>query len=437
MTMSLTNAENAFKAQIDAPIASFFSTCVHCGLCAHACLFYTETGDARYTPIHKTEPLRRVWWQEYTFWGKLAKAVGLTKPISHEELAEWEELVYDGCTLCGRCTLICPVGNDITYMLRKTREGMVASGHAPKGLKDATSRSIKIGSPMGVTLQTLQAQIKHAEKETGLTVPMDKEGADYMLILSSAEIAQFHEIIPAVTRIFHEAGVSWTLASDGFEGTNSGMQIGSSDLAAQIVQRLVDAAERLKVKYVVTPECGHAYMAFRWEGPNLIGRAYPFEVLHILELLDQLRQDGRLRTEGLEEGRLTFHDPCQIVRRGGVVQQPRSLLKMVAPDFKELPEHGTLNWCCGGGGGVSAIERAEPLRLKVFSIKKRQLDSVGVDTLVTACSNCRNMLEEGLEEYHMDNIEVVGLTELLANHLVTRAPEGTAETSATTGEQTT
>lgn len=428
MSAKLERGLTALKAQIDAPIASFFSSCVHCGVCAHACLFYTETGDPKYTPIYKLEPLRKVWQQEYTFFGKLAKALGISKPVTDQELAEWEPLVYDTCTLCGRCTMVCPVGNDITYMVRKLREGMVAAGHAPEGLKGAMVRAIETGSPMALTVDTLKAQIVHAEKEAGLPVPLDVEGADYMMILSSAEIAQFYEIIPAVTRIFHAAGVSWTLCSTAFEGTNTGIQIGSSDLAAELVNRIVAGAEKLKVKYVISPECGHAYTALRWEGPNLIGRPYPFEVIHILELLDELRASGRLKTEGLEEDRMTFHDPCQLVRRGGVIEQPRNLLNMVAGDFVEMAEHGRDNWCCGGGGGVSANERAEPLRLKVFSRKKAQLESLHVTTMVTACSNCRNMLEEGLEENNMA-IDVVGLTELLADHLVE------PETSAKGGEQ--
>lgn len=428
MSTSLARGINALKEQIDAPIASFFSSCVHCGMCADACLFYTETRDPKYTPIHKLEPMRKVWQQEYTFWGRLGKMLGICKPVTDAELSEWEELVYDSCTLCGRCSLVCPVGNDITYMIRKMREGMVASGHSPQGLREATQRAIELGSPMGVTLQTLQAQVKHAEQETGLKVPMDVVGADYMMVLSSAEIAQFSEIIPAVTRIFHEAGVAWTLCSEAFEGTNSGIQIGSKDLAAELVGRLVAGAEKLKVKYVISPECGHAYTALRWEGPNLIGRPYPFKVIHILELLDQLRKEGRIQTEGKEEDRLTFHDPCQLVRRGGVLEAPRNLLNTIASNFVEMDDHGKLNWCCGGGGGVSANERAEPLRLKVFSRKKKQLDEIGATTIVTACSNCRNMLLDGLEHNNMD-IEVMGLTEMLAEHLVTK------KTPATTGDK--
>ena len=416
MTTSLQRGIQGMIEQMDGPMAAFFSSCVHCGLCADACLFYTETQDPKFTPIYKLEPMRRVWQQEFTFWGKLFSRMGLSRPVTDSELAEWEPLVYDSCTLCGRCSLVCPVGNDIAYMVRKMREGMVASGHAPEGLKEATRRSIELGSPMGVSITTLKAHIKNTERETGLVVPIDQVNADYLLIFSSAEVAEFSEIITAVTRIFHHAGVSWTVSSDGFEATNSGIQIGSSDLAAELVNRIVKAAERLKVKYVISPECGHAYTALRWEGPNLIGRPYSFEVVHIIELLQQLHGQGRLRTEGMDEARMTFHDPCQMVRRGGVIDQPRNLLNLVAKNFVEMPDSGIKNWCCGGGGGVSANPRADALRIKVFSRKKTQLEAVDAKTLVTSCSNCRSMLEDGLEHYHMD-VNVIGLTELIANHL--------------------
>ena len=63
MSASLEKGIRVLKEVIDAPIASYFNSCVHCGLCAEACLFYTETGDPKYTPIHKLEPLRRIYEQ--------------------------------------------------------------------------------------------------------------------------------------------------------------------------------------------------------------------------------------------------------------------------------------------------------------------------------------------------------------------------------------
>jgi Fe-S oxidoreductase len=417
MSVSFDRAYNIFKEVIDAPTAAYLSSCVHCGLCAEACLFYTETGDPKYTPIHKLEPLRKVWRREYTLTGKLASWLGLGKKLTDKDLADWKELIYDSCTMCGRCSMVCPVGNDIVYMVRKSREGMAIAGHAPEGVIAATKRTIAIGSPMGVKLPAVMVQVKHAEAETGLEIPLDREGAEYMVLLSSMEIINFPEYLQAIAKIFHQAGKTWTLCTEAFEATNSGIQIGVSDMAREIVMRIVSGAEKLKVKTVISPECGHAFTALRWEGPNLIGRPYGFEVKHILEVLDEFRASGLLKTQGFDTARLTYHDPCQIARRGGVVEQPRRLLGMVANNFVEMRDAGVMNWCCGGGGGVSANPDAEPLRLEAFKVKKSQLDELKVEKLVTACANCRIVIEEGLEHYGMD-IPVVGLTETIAEHLV-------------------
>ncbi|WP_058558127.1 (Fe-S)-binding protein [Thiohalocapsa sp. ML1] len=402
---------------MDAPVASFFSSCVHCGICATACPFYVETGDPKYTPIHKLEPMRILWENEFTLWGRIKTKLGWDKKVTDEMLAEWEPLLYDSCSMCGRCSMVCPVGNDIQYMIRKAREGMVASGHAPEGLVAASVRAVKTGSPMGLQWKTLDVQIKHVETSSGLEVPIDKQGADYLVLLSSMEIINFPEYLEAITKIFAHAGVSWTLSQQCFEATNAGIQIGSKDIAAALVQRVVDAAAALGVKNVISPECGHAYTAIRWEGPNAIKRAYPFKVFHIIEVLDQLRAEGRIKTEGKEDDRLSLHDPCNLARKSGVIQQQRNLMDLVAENFVDLKEHGKYQWCCGAGGGVSSNERAEELKMAAFKKKKAQIEEVSPDRMVTMCATCRTQLEEGLEEYTMD-IPVVGLTELIAEHLV-------------------
>jgi len=422
MTALLERSLTVFKEHIDASVAAFFSSCMRCGICAHSCLFYTETKATEYTPIHRLEPMRRIWQQEYTVLGRILKALKLSQPITHEELTEWEPLVYDSCTLCGRCSIVCPVGNDIVSMIRKMREGMAAAGHAPKSLVDATHRAVKTGSPMGVKLQALQHQLVHVEQELGFKIPIDVKGAEYMLLLSSMEIMNFPEFIRAVARLFKHAELSWTIASSAFEATNSGVQIGVSDIAAELVERVVSAAEQLKVKTVISPECGHAYMALRWEGPNLIGRPYRFKVLHITELLEQLRETRRLRTHSRDVRSLAYHDPCQLGRRGGVIQQPRRLLNMISNDFVELPDNGTMGWCCGAGGGVSTNERSDQLRLQTFTRKKQQLEAVRPDALVTSCSTCRMAIEEALDEYSME-MPVLSLVETLAEHLLEKKPQ--------------
>lgn len=415
--LSLQRGIAALRAEIDAPVAAFFSSCVHCGLCAEACLFYQETRDPQYTPIKKLEPLRRVWQAEFTLFGRIKGLFGLNKKVTDELLAEWEPLLYDSCTMCARCSMVCPVGNDIQYMIRKTREGMAASGHVPEGLITAAGRAVRTGSPMGLQWKTLQVQIDHVQSSTGLTVPIDQEGVDYLVMLSSMEVINFPEYLEAITKIFDHAGVSWTLSTDCFEATNAGIQIGNKDIGAKLVQRIYDAAVKLKVKNVISPECGHAYTAVRWEGPNLLGKAYPFRVFHIIEVLDELRASGRIKTEGKEDDRLSMHDPCNLARKSGVIQQQRNLMDLVADNFVDLKEHGRYQWCCGAGGGVSSNERAAELKMTAFKRKKAQIEEVAPERMVTMCATCRTQLEEGLEEFNMD-IPVVGLTEMIAEHLV-------------------
>ncbi|MCK7579142.1 MAG: (Fe-S)-binding protein [Chromatiales bacterium] len=417
--LTLERGLAAFRAEIDAPTAAFFSSCVHCGLCAQSCPFYLETGDPKYTPILKLEPLRRVWENEFTLWGRIKGRLGLQKPVTDEMLAEWEELLYDSCSMCGRCSMVCPVGNDLAYMIRKSREGMVQAGHAPEGLISAAARAIKTGSPMGLQWKTLAVQIQHVEASSGLTVPVDQEGVEYLVLLSSMEVINFPEYLEAITKIFDHAGVTWTLSTQCFEATNAGIQIGNKDIAAELVERVVAAAEALKVPKVISPECGHAFTAIRWEGPNLIGRAYPFRVFHIVEVLDELRAAGRIKTEGKEDDRLTMHDPCNLARKSGVIQQQRNLMALVAENFVDLKEHGKYQWCCGAGGGVSSNERAEELKMTAFKRKKAQIEEVAPERMVTMCATCRTQLEEGLETFNMD-IPVIGLTEMIAEHLVER-----------------
>ena len=410
-------AAQEFVAQVSRDAAFQLEACVRCGQCADACHFYLVTRDPRYTPVYKLRPMLRAYQRERAPFATVKRRLGLAPPeVTAAELAEWSELIYDACNLCGRCTLACPMGIDIAGLVRCAREGMSAAGFAPADLYKAAERALDSGSPIGVGWPTLKPQIKEQEKETGLKIPVDVEGADYLVILSSIEIAAFPETIGALARIFRQAKVSWTLPSAGFEATNIGVQIGSRDVAAALLSRIVEAAERLKVKYVISPECGHAYSALRWEGPNLLGRPYPFKVVHIVELLDQLGREGRLRTRGNDGRRLAFHDPCQLVRRGGITEAPRRVMRGVSERVVEMPSSGEANFCCGGGGGVSAIHRAEKLRFAAFECKKQQVETAGAEALVTACANCRNVLEEAIEDYHM-TLPVLGLTELVAQYL--------------------
>jgi len=421
MSAVAKKAVDKFLEVIDADIAAFAESCVHCGECAEACHFYIATKDPKYTPTYKLFPLVKAYKRHMAPLSGIKKMFGLVPAeVTEDELREWEPLVYDSCTMCGRCTLVCPMGIDIAGTIRKMREGYVAAEIVPDGLMSAAANAERTGSPMGVTLKALAAQIKHQEEETGIPVEIDKKGADYMALLSSMEIMGFPEIIGAYSKLFKQAGLTWTISSKAFEATNVGVQIGSGKMAKMLVQRVVDAAEELEVKHVISPECGHAYGALRWAGPNMIGREFSFKVVHIIELLDQLRSEGRIPAGDKDSRRMTLHDPCQIIRRGGLLAEPRRLLDDSCSDFVEMEGAGIANLCCGGGGGVSANPRAEELQLAAFAQKLKQINDIGgVEAVVVPCANCRTVFEDGLDELEAD-FEVIGLGELVAETLAAK-----------------
>ena len=141
----------------------------------------------------------------------------------------------------------------------------------------------------------------------------------------------------------------------------------------------------------------------------LIGYASGFD-------LAMLKREGRLRLKPLTKS-VTYHDPCQISRRGGATGEARFLLSDFAQDFREMAPTGNANWCCGGGGGVAAIASATELRRKVFEIKMQQVEETGARSMVSACANCRQTLDDGKAHYPWDR-EIDSLVEIIADHLI-------------------
>jgi len=411
-----TKVIDHFLGNVGAQAGAWLQSCVHCGECAEACHFYEVTKDPRYTPTWKLEPFARAYKARKAPFAGVRKALGLVRDTTDAEISEWQDLIYDSCTMCGRCTMVCPMGIDIASLVGLARKSMAAAGIGPEDLFAVTEKSKDVGSPLGVTPAKLKERVEWLADEHEVEIPMDKAKADVLLTVSSIETMKYPDSIVAMAKVLNHAGADWTLSSKGYEATNFGVLSGKSDVAKAMVERIVAAAEAVGAKTVVIPECGHAYGALRWTGSAILGRTLPFEVLHITEYLALLKRQGKLKLKPMAEA-MTYHDPCQISRRGGATGAAREVLDGFATGFREMSPTGNANWCCGGGGGVAAIERATPLRHKVFEIKMKQVEDAGADVMISACSNCRQTLDGGKAHYKWDR-EIGSLVEIVADHLI-------------------
>jgi Fe-S oxidoreductase len=81
-----------------------------------------------------------------------------------------------------------------------------------------------------------------------------------------------------------------------------------------------------------------------------------------------------------------------------------------------MPAGGDANWCCGGGGGVVTLHRADEHRYRAFEIKMKQVQAAGAERLATSCSNCRLTFDDGQAHYKWDR-RMESLLELVAEQL--------------------
>ncbi|HEY5637963.1 MAG TPA: (Fe-S)-binding protein [Burkholderiales bacterium] len=412
----VSRAMAAFARDSTPAVATWMESCIHCGHCAEACHFFLASKDPRHTPVWKIEPFKQAWKREAGPFAWLYRTLGLKPAVTADELFAWQDLLYDTCNLCGRCTMVCPMGIDIAALVGLARHAMSEAGLVPHELQAVAERAEHEGSPLGATPKVLAERIEWLEDEHGVSIPLDRPQAEVMVTLSSIEIMKYPASIAALAKVLAHGGWDWTLRSDGYEATNFGLLSGKLDWQRDMSLRLVRAAEACGARTLILPECGHAYGAMRWQGANLIGRALPFEVLHISEFLAAGVREGRIRLEPLEAS-VTFHDPCQVSRRGGATQAPRDVLAALGVDLREMPGGGDANWCCGGGGGVITIHRADDLRRRAFEIKVAQVEASGATRLVSSCSNCRLTFDDNRAHSGWDR-KMESLLELVAANLV-------------------
>ena len=417
----VANAMDGFVAEFGPTAASYMNACVRCGLCAEACQFYLATGDAKYTPIHKIKPFEEAYERTQGPFSWLNRIIGRTQGLSIEELEKWEELIYDSCNMCGRCTLVCPMGIDIAELVKEARHGMYMAGLLPDRLAYIVSKSEKLHSPFG-TAEEFRKTVRKAEKDFGVSMPIDKEKADVLLTATAEELENHPFAMATIARVLNHLGLDWTYCSDAFEATNFGYLSGNAELQGELTVRLIDKAREIGASMLIIPECGHAWGATRWEAARWYGSPVEdIKIRHIIEVLAEAVQDGKLTCNKVDES-ITFHDPCQQIRRGGLEWAPRAIIAALGMELRELEPHGTEAFCCGGGGGVLANTRAEPLRQKIFErIKKPEVEATGAQHFATSCNICELTLGKDIKAIGWDK-KIESLIDLVGTHMITEEP---------------
>jgi Fe-S oxidoreductase len=432
----------------------FLDICVRCGSCTDKCHYFIGTGDPRNMPVYRQELMRSVYRKYFTPAGKLIGGLASAQELDDNLLDEWWTYFYQ-CSECRRCSVYCPYGIDTAEITMAAREIMARIGVASKYNYEIVNKAMTLGNNLGMIPVALQSTWEFVEEEieekledvgitdVGVKLPVDVEGADVLLVTPSADFFAEPHIysLEGYAKVFHQAGISWTLSTHASEGGNFGMFVGNYDHMRTINKRIWDAARDLKVKKVVAGECGHAWRAMYSFSNTLNG---PFDFLqekspqHICELTLDLIKKGALKLDksANDEFTVTFHDSCNVARAtsigdtpGDQFTIPRELINACCNKYVEMnPETcGEQTFCCGGGGGVLTDEVIE-IRVKGAMPRMQMYQQIrethGANFFALICAICKAQFTKVFPYYGIEMEEVGGVHQLISNALVMGAKEG-------------
>lgn len=390
-----------------ARIKTYVDTCIHCGLCSIACHHYLSNDcDPRFAPVGKVKN---------TLW-EMIKNNGNVSP---EFMKQAAEIAYTECNLCKRCSMYCPFGIDIAWMLSLVRRICHLCGVVPQYLQDTANSHAVTMNQMWVKqdewIDTLQWQEEEAQSEIpSLRIPLDKEGADIMYSVIGPEPKFRAQLIYSAAILFTVAGLNWTMPSfDGWDNSDMAMYSGDWEVMGRVKKAHFEAAMRLKVKKIVMGECGHAFRSVYDVGNRWLGwKMHPIPIVHAIQFYAELLRAGKIKIVRKIKEPVTLHDPCNVMRGRGLMEDARYVVKAICEDFREMEPNREHNYCCCAGGGV--INCGPPWkkkRVESNKVKAEQMAATGAKIVITPCHNCHSGIDDIINYYKLDmhNVFIIDL----------------------------
>ena len=396
------------------------------------------------------------------FIGNLLEADDIdTVGVEVIENFSWKQLVdLDACTVCGRCTSVCPANLtgkplDPREIILKVGQVMSESGSPPVPATVSTPSdevcpvNIEIldkildmrrhlalmasdfpselgkayvamensSNPWGASQNDRMKWSQDLEFEVPLLKKENTEDIEYLYWVGCAGAFDDRNVpvTRAVATLLKRAGVSYAVLGPKEVCTgDSARRTGNEFVFQQLAIQNIENMNNLNVQKVIT-QCPHCFNTIANEYPQLGGN---FEVIHHSQLLTELVQSGKIEVGTSKDPYvITYHDSCYLGRHNDIYTAPREILGSIGGiEVREMKRQGTNSFCCGAGGGRMWME--ESTGKKVNIERSEEAIETGADEIAVACPFCYIMMDDGVKELGKgESIKVRDVSLILLDNL--------------------
>ena len=313
--------------------------------------------------------------------------------------AGWE------CTTCQACTEVCPVGNHVEKSDEIRRLQVLVEGKVPQEYQELFNNLQNTGNTEGATESALSERL-----------PKFEASMDYALWLgcfAKYELdPDFTKSVENFTKILDVANVSYGILENEHCSGDPANRLGDKLTYAMLRDHNL---ELLKEVQKVVTMCPHCVVNLEQEYGKYTEITYTVE--HHSQVIGKLIESGDIHVQMGSNGKVTYHDPCNLSRMLDVVEAPRNAIKAATDDFIELPESGRNTLCCGAGGGLWWKKETTG---RTHLVRAEQVVESEADTVVTGCNFCYGMMNQGLKPLTPENrseIQVKDIADFVAENL--------------------
>ena len=390
--------ERNFLDNFGRPHKTWMYACTRCGDCVEECPVYQQTSDPYTGPGYKIKKMRPIVNRGF---------LPFLPAPSGEGLKKLAKGIYE-CTLCGRCASVCPYQYDLVDLWERSRESAVTNELEPEPIREMTKTTLEYKNFLKRPHEQRKGWVR------GLNVP-ETESAETLYFVGC--VISYTPTLRAAARgvstILNAAKEDWALLSEEW---CCGVPLkfgGATEHLKEFAAHNVEMIESSGAKRVVF-SCPGCYRMFKQEYPRVLGRPLKFSTVHVIELLNDYIKAGKINLKEKLEEKITYHDPCELARLLGVVEQPRNVLTTLSSSFLELPENRLNTHCCGGGGLYKAVDTNNSLEIA----KRRvgQAEALGSSTLVSGCPSCIMNLSQA-SRFMKSSVKVLDFADAVAQQI--------------------